>query len=199
MKDLELRKQMLAYVRRLTGSGWLVGTSGNMSVRNEEDGSFLITPSGIDYQEMKPEDLFRIEPDGTVIPGTGKPTSSLAFHLMVLKNRPDCKVVIHTHAPYASAASTITMRVPAVTFPALVYLGGDIPVAPFADNGSEEEAVNITKALGTNYQGMLMQNHGAVAIGKDLEDAWMNMAHLEECCQVWILAKSTGLEPKSLK
>jgi len=199
MKDLELRNQMLTYVRKLTDSGWLVGTSGNMSLRNEEDGSFLITPSGIDYQEMCPEDLFLIRKDGTVIPGTGKPTSSLAFHRMVLEARPDCNVVLHTHAPFATAASTITMSVPAVTFPALVYLGGNIPVADFADNGSEEEAVNITNALGKKYQGMLMQNHGAVAIGKDLEEAWSNMAHLEECCQVWILAKSTGLEPRSIK
>lgn len=198
MSDKELREKMLSYVRRLTDSGWLVGTSGNMSVRNEEDGSFLITPSSIDYQEMKTEDLFLVKADGSIVPGTGRPTSSLAFHKRVLSARPDCNVIIHTHAPYATAASTVTMEVPAVTFPALCYLGGAIPVAGFADNGSEQEARNITEALGKTHQAVLMQNHGAVAIGKSLEDAWMNMAHLEECCEVWILAKSTGINPKSL-
>lgn len=198
METGDLREEMLSYVRRLTGSGWLVGTSGNMSVRDEENGGFLITPSSIDYDVMKAEDLFFVKGSGEVVLGTGRPTSSLEFHKMLMKERPDCNVIIHTHAPYATAASTVTDRVPAVTFPALAYLGGDIPVSPFADNGSREEAENITKALGKTHQAVLMQNHGAVAIGKSLADAWMNMAHLEECCQVWILAKSTGLTPTSL-
>lgn len=200
MKDLKLREEMLTYVRKLTDSGWLVATSGNMSYRNKEDNTFLITPSGIDYQEMKPEDIFVIDADGNIVEGsgTGKPTSSLAFHKMVLDARPECNVVLHTHAPYATAASLVVKEVPAVTYPAFVYLGGAIPVAPFADNGSMEEATNITNAIGKTKNAVLMENHGAVAVGKSLEDAWMNMAHLEECCQIWAIAKSTGMEPTSL-
>ena len=193
MQANDLRKELLQYVRRLSQSGWVVGTSGNISLRNPEDDSLLITPSSVDYQQMREEDLFLVRSDGTLEGGLGRPTSSLAFHRLIMRERKDCMAILHTHAPYASAASVVTDLVPAVTLPIALYLGGEIPVSPYAENGSQQEAENIMRALGKDHYAVLMQNHGIVAIGNSLAQAWDNMGHAEECCRIWIYAKSTGL------
>lgn len=193
MDTKALRKELIRYVRQLSQSGWVVGTSGNISLRNPDDGTMLITPSSVDYQQMQEEDLFLVHPDGSLEGGLGRPTSSLAFHKLIMRQRKDCMAIIHTHAPYASAASVVTDAVPAVTLPAALYLGGAIPVSPYAENGSQQEAENIMSALGQEHNAVLMQNHGVVAIGGSLKQAWDNMGHAEECCRIWIYAKSTGL------
>jgi L-ribulose-5-phosphate 4-epimerase len=199
MNNEYLRKELIEYAKRLTDSGWVVGTSGNISARDEEDGSILLTPSGVKYNELKPEDLFLIKPDGQIIPGKGKPTSSMEFHLSIMKARPDCNVILHTHAVFATAASAITKTVPTVTLPSVLKLGGPISVSAYAENGSKEEAKNIVTALGDKGWGVIMQNHGAVSLGKDFEDAWLNMGYIEECSRVWIYCLSTGIKPSTIE
>lgn len=193
MEKQPLREELLGYVRRLSDSGWVVGTSGNMSVRDPQDDSFLITPSGVDYQAMRPEDLFLFYPDGRMVPGLGKPTSSLAFHKALMQARSDCMAIVHTHAIHGTAASLITNEVPMVTLPCALYLNGPICVSAYAQNGNAQEASNIVDAFGRKRNAVLMQNHGVATMGASLEEAWRNMAYAEECCRIWLLAASTGM------
>lgn len=197
MEHRDLCAQMLDYIRRLPGSGWVVGTSGNLSVR--AGGGFLITPSGVDYMEMTEEDLFYIRPDGGVEGGRGRPTSSLAFHRAVMERRPEIRVILHTHAPHAIAASAVTDYVPPVTLSAKIRLGGGIPVSRFADNGSPQEAENVVSALKDRYWAVLMENHGAVSLGADLQDAWLNMGYTEECCHAYMHCLGSGREINFIK
>ena len=188
-----MKQELLSYIRKLPASGWVVFTSGNISVRCE-DGSLIITPSNIPYETMTEDDLFEISPEGLILKaGKNRPTSSLRFHLALMKGRPDCKCVIHTHAPYCLAASAVTDVVPPVTLNAKLLLGEQgIRVSPYAENGSAEEAKNIMMAMADKNHACLMQNHGVVTIGASLKDAWTNMGYAEDCCRVWLLAKSTG-------
>jgi ribulose-5-phosphate 4-epimerase/fuculose-1-phosphate aldolase len=190
----EEKEKLLHYARMLNDVGWSVATSGNISVRTK-DNVIILTPSSIPYQTLKPEDLFELHPDGTLVPGKNTPTSSMRFHLEIMKNRPDCNAVIHAHSPYCIAASCVTKRVPPVTLNSRILIGNGIPVSPYAENGSDEEAAGIVATLGKMHNGLLMQNHGAVTIGEELEKAWLNMCYLEDCCKVWIFARSTGIEP----
>lgn len=194
MQDKErMKKELLSYIRKLPTSGWVVSTSGNMSVRCD-DGTIIITPSSTSYETMVEDDLFEVSPEGEILKaGKNRPTSSIRFHLALMKNRPDCKCIIHTHAPYCLAASTVTNTVPPVTLNAKLLLGeGGIRVSAYAENGSAIEAANVTTAMAESNHACLMQNHGVVTIGASLEEAWVNMGYAEDCCRVWLIAKSTG-------
>ena len=190
MKYQELRRQMIDYIRQLPQSGWVVGTSGNMSVRAGD--GMLITPSGVAYLEIKESDLFYVHADGTMEDGLGRPTSSLAFHRTIMKERPEVNVILHTHAPHAIGASAVSAHIPPLTLSVATRLGGGIPVSPYAENGSEQEAENILSALKHTYWAVLMQNHGAVSLGTDFNDAWLNMGYIEECCHAYLHCLSTG-------
>lgn len=195
----ELKEKMISFIRRLPESGWVFSTSGNMSVRCE-DGTILITPSSVPYETMTPEDIFELNSDGEIIKkGKNVPTSSLRFHVALMKERQDCNCVFHTHAQHCLAASLVTDHVPAVTLNEMLLLGKDgINVSPYAENGSEEEAANIVKAVGKNNNCCLMQNHGVITLGADIESAWVNMGYAEDCCKVWLLAESTGRKLTSI-
>lgn len=96
MQDKErMKKELLSYIRKLPTSGWVVSTSGNMSVRCD-DGTIIITPSSTSYETMVEDDLFEVSPEGEILKaGNNRPTSSIRFHLALMKNRPDCKCIIH--------------------------------------------------------------------------------------------------------
>ena len=194
MKE-QLKKEMISWIRRLPATGWLFSTSGNMSARCA-DGTILITPSAVEYETMHETDIFEFSADGVLQKkGKNRPTSSLRFHLALMNARPDCNCVLHTHAPYCLAASTVTDCVPPVTLNSKILLGKDgIRTAKYAENGSEEEARNIVETIGSDNHACLMQNHGVVTIGSSIEAAWLNMGYAEDCCRAWLLAKSTGLE-----
>lgn len=196
----KLKEKMISYIRMLPDSGWVFSTSGNMSARCD-DGTILITPSSVSYTIMKTEDLFEISPEGKIlVEGKNHPTSSLRFHLALMRERMDCNCVIHTHAPYCLAASTVTDVVPAVTLNEKILLASDgILTSPYAENGSEEEATNILKAIGKENNCCLMQNHGVVTIGADIDSAWIHMGYAEDCCRIWLLAQSTGRKVSYIK
>ncbi len=115
MKDnTELRKKIIGICLKLREQGYIFGTWGNVSCRLD-DGNILITPSKLDYAEMKPEDLPVISPDGSIVSGTRLPTSEREIHRGMMNRRPDIGAIIHTHSPYAMACSAIEGGIPAIT------------------------------------------------------------------------------------
>jgi L-fuculose-phosphate aldolase len=186
------REQVAAACARLAREGMVVGTAGNVSMRAE--GHVIVTPTGGVFGEMSAEDMAVVTRRGTVVEGERAPTSELALHLL-LYDRMDAGAVVHTHAPYATALSCVVDEVPAVHYSMLMF-GGSLKVAPYATFGSEELARNVEQAL-EGRTACLMQNHGHVGYGPELDYAVEASLLVEWACTVYWRARAIG-EPVAL-
>ncbi|POX44450.1 class II aldolase/adducin family protein [Streptomyces sp. Ru72] len=186
--------QLVATARRTVADGLVVGTSGNVSVRVGD--TVLVTPTGVPYERLTPGDVVGVDLDGRQVLGTLRPTSELPMHLAVYRTT-DARAVVHTHAPDATAVSTLVQELPLVHYMAAA-LGGAVRVAPYATYGTPELAENMLRAL-TDRSACLLQNHGTVAHGASLDQAYDRTAQLEWMCRVWLTASSVpGLTPHLL-
>ncbi|MYW13349.1 class II aldolase/adducin family protein [Streptomyces sp. SID2563] len=176
---------VVAAARRTAAEGLVVGTSGNVSLRVGD--TVLVTPSGVPYDRLRPEDLTGVDPEGNQTFGKLTPTSELPLHLAVYRNT-DAKAVVHTHAVHATAVSTLVTEVPSVHY-AAAMLGGTVRVAPYARYGTPELAANMLTAL-RDRTGCLLANHGTVTYGATLDEAYDRTAQLEWLCRVWLTASA---------
>lgn len=176
---------VVATARRTASEGLVVGTSGNVSAR--VGGTVLVTPSGVPYDRLRPEDLTGVDLEGNQVLGTLAPTSELPLHLAVYRNT-DAAAVVHTHAVHATAVSTLVAEVPSVHY-AAAMLGGPVRVAAYARYGTDELAENMLTAL-RDRTGCLLGNHGTVTYGASLDEAYDRTAQLEWLCRLWLTASS---------
>jgi L-fuculose-phosphate aldolase len=185
---------LVATARRTVSEGLVVGTSGNVSVRVGD--TVLVTPSGVPYDRLTPEDVTGVGLDGRQVLGTLVPTSELPMHLAVHRTT-DARAVVHTHAVHATAVSTLVPELPVIHY-MTAALGGPVRVAPYATYGSEELAENMLRAL-AGRTGCLLQNHGTMTYGATLDQAYDRTAQLEWMCRLWLTASSVpGLSPSLL-
>ncbi|MFJ3896692.1 class II aldolase/adducin family protein [Streptomyces sp. NPDC090083] len=185
---------LVATARRTVTDGLVVGTSGNVSVRVGD--TVLVTPSGVPYDRLTPADAVGVDLDGRQVLGTMLPTSELPMHLAVYR-RTGAQAVVHTHAVHATAVSTLVPELPSVHYMSGA-LGGPVRVAPYATYGTEQLAENMLHAL-TGRSACLLQNHGTIAYGGSLDQAFDRTAQLEWMCRLWLTASSVpGLSPSLL-
>ena len=199
----DAREAIVTTCQDLSRAGLVVGTAGNVSVR--EGDLVAVSPSGVRYAGLTPElvGVHRLdgpELDGTGLDGTGlkstaveaplAPTSELPLHLAIYTARPEVGAVVHTHSPAATALSALVDEVPAVHYYVAMF-GGPVLVAPYATYGTDELARNTVRAL-RDRTACLMANHGAVTVGQDLVTAHDKSAYLEWLCDVYLRASSAG-------
>ncbi|MFH8785725.1 class II aldolase/adducin family protein [Streptomyces roseoverticillatus] len=171
--------------RRTTADGLVVGTSGNVSAR--VGNVIVVTPSGVPYDRLTPRDVVAVDPEGRRLLGDLAPTSELPLHLAVYRAT-DAAAIVHTHAVHATAVSTLVDELPLIHYMAGA-LGGPVRVAPYALYGSDELAAHALEAL-AGRTGCLLRNHGTLAYGAGLDQAYDRTAQLEWMCRVWLTASS---------
>lgn len=186
-------ESLIATARRTVTDGLVVGTSGNVSVRLAD--VVLITPTGVPYDRLGPQDVTGVALDGTQVLGTLRPTSELPMHLAVYRAT-DAGAVVHTHAVHATAVSTLVPELPAVHY-MTGALGGPVRVAPYATYGTEQLADHILTAL-QDRTACLLQNHGTLAYAPTLDRAFTDTAQLEWMCHLWLTAASVPGHTPSL-
>ncbi len=173
--------------RRSADDGLVVGTSGNVSARVGD--LVLVTPSGVRYDRLGPDDLLAVGLDGSPRAGRLRPTSELELHLAVYRAT-DARAVVHTHATHATAVSTLVDELPAVHY-VCGAMGGSIRVAPYATYGTRELADAAVAAL-RDRTGCLLRNHGTVVYAHTLDQAYDNTRQLEWMSRVWLAAAAVG-------
>ncbi|MFI9830387.1 class II aldolase/adducin family protein [Streptomyces sp. NPDC051913] len=187
-------ERLVDAARRTVADGLVVGTSGNVSVR--VGGTVLVTPSGVPYDRLTPDDITGVGLDGRQVLGSLAPTSELPMHLAVYRST-DARAVVHTHAVHATAVSMLVPELPAVHYMSGA-LGGAVRVAPYATYGTEELAENMLHAL-ADRTACLLRNHGTITYGDTLDQAYDRTAQLEWMCRLWLTASSVpGLTPTLL-
>ncbi|MER7401529.1 class II aldolase/adducin family protein [Streptomyces sp. NPDC000070] len=187
-------EELVTTARRTVSDGLVVGTSGNVSVRVGD--TVLVTPSGVPYDRLAPDDVTGVGLDGRQVIGTLVPTSELPMHLAVYRTT-GARAVVHTHAVHATAVSTLVTELPLIHYMAAA-LGGPVRVAPYATYGTDELAENMLRAL-ADRSGCLLRNHGTITHGTSLDQAYDRTAQLEWMCRLWLTAASVpGLSPSLL-
>lgn len=169
----------------LAAAGLVVGTSGNVSVRDGD--RVLLSPTGVALAELTPGDVAAVTLDGEVL--SGAPTSELQLHLAIYR-RHDAGAIVHTHAPRATAVACVADELPVIHYQ-LLGMGGAIRVAPFAPFGTAELASAVCAAL-DGRRAALLANHGAVSYGATLAQALERAVVLEWACGVYLDAARVG-------
>lgn len=187
------RRSIVDACLEMQAKGLVVGTAGNVSVR--VDDLVAISPSGVAYEEMTPEDVCVVDLDGNKVDGDLEPSSELHLHLLVYKST-DAKAATHNHAPASTALGLVVDEVPTSHYYSAMF-GGTIRVAPYAMFGTDELAENVKNAL-KDRKGALMANHGAITTGPNLAKALSLLPYLEYVCEVQLRALATGLPIKVL-
>jgi L-fuculose-phosphate aldolase len=166
------------------------GAGGNLSVFDRAGGRVAISPSGIEYSDLQPEDVVITDLDGQVIEGQYTPSSELGFHLALYRQRPDVTAVLHTHSVYATTIACLGWEIPAVHY-LVGFSGHKVPLAPYATFGTPELARNVATGIG-DYNALLLANHGLVAVGADLGRAFNTAEEIELVARIYYQTKSLG-------
>jgi L-fuculose-phosphate aldolase len=190
------RNAIVAFGKKLLTSGLTAGTGGNLSVVNRKKNLIAVTPSGVDYLEMSPEDVALVGMDGGPIETSKcKPSSELLFHQALYRRRQDIQAVVHTHSVYATTLASLGWEIPPFHY-LVAYSGKKVPLASYATFGSEQLARNVAEAIGDN-NAVLMESHGVVTVGATLAKAFEAAEIIEYVARVYYLAKNLG-EPAIL-
>ncbi|HHV42386.1 MAG TPA: L-fuculose-phosphate aldolase [Clostridiaceae bacterium] len=196
MKMKEKILQIIEYGKRMSASGLTAGTGGNISVFDNAQGLMAITPSGIAYPEIRPDQIILVDvDDGKIVSGKAKVSSEVELHRIFYKYRTDLKALVHTHSAYATAYSCLNKTLPPVHY-LLAVAGVDVPCATYATYGTVELAQNVFAAM-ADRKACLMANHGLLAGGEDLAEAYNIAETIEFCCAVYCRATAMG-EPRIL-
>ena len=188
---VELRQQVAAYGVRMLEDGLTRGTVGYISVRDPESGLICSTPSSIPYPSIHAEDVIVSDVEGNIIEGKGKVSSEWNVQRDVYKSREDIHALVHTHSPFATTISSLHIDLPAASF-SLCYAGtGRVKCAGYHRFYSQELADDILDKL-QGSKAVLMANHGMLATGKNLAEAYNLAQEIEFCSEVYWRARCIG-------
>ena len=188
-----LREAVVQTCRDMSRLGVAKGTSGNVGVRHGE--GFLISPTGIAYDQMRPEQVVQVFWDGS-FDGETLPSSEWRFHRDILANRPDVSAVIHTHSAFATTLACLRKDVPPVHYMIAAAGGNTIRCTPYALFGEQTLSDYVLSAL-EGRKACLLANHGMIALGSDLTDALTVASEVEFLCELYWRALQAG-EPHIL-
>lgn len=185
------RQAVVRYGQAMLRANLTTGTGGNLSCVQREKSWVAISPSGVPYDELKPRDVVVVDLEGRKVEGELKPSSEIGFHLALYRHRRDIGAVVHTHSVYATTLACLHWEIPAVHY-LVGFAGPKVPVAPYATYGTADLARNVWQTMGTDYQAVLLANHGLVAVGASLPKALDTAEEIEFVARVFCQTKSIG-------
>ena len=185
------KKLIVETAHELVRKGFLMATGGNLSLRVKGQNAFAITPSNYDYMKMTPEDVCILDFDMNTLEGHLKPSVESAMHGAVYQARADVNAIVHTHQVYTSALTLIKSPIPALFDEQARFLGRSVEIIPYAPSGTGMLKNTVAKHVKNHNNAFMMQNHGALVFGHDMERAVHNVEILEKCAMAYLLAICT--------
>ena len=200
---LELKKEVIKYAQKLNSTNLSPLRSGNVSVRVIKDNieGFYLTPSGKRYEDLVTDDIvflsIKEEYDNLKLFNSSlNPSSEWRFHQDIYRKKKEAKAIVQAHSPHATAVSVHGKSIPAFHYMVALAGGDDIKCAEYATFGTTELSKNIINAL-EKRKACLMSNHGQVAFGTNLKQAFELAEEVENICHQYIIALKIG-NPKIL-
>jgi L-ribulose-5-phosphate 4-epimerase len=185
------KQQIVETAQHLVEKGYLMATGGNLSIRILGQNAFAVTPSNYNYMKMTPDDVCVLDFDLNMIEGKLKPSVESALHAGVYVTRADVNAVVHTHQIYASTLALINKPIPALFDEQVRFLGRSVEIIPYAPSGTGFLKNAIVKHIKNHNNAYILQNHGALCFGHDVERAAHNVEILEKCAITYLLALCT--------
>jgi L-ribulose-5-phosphate 4-epimerase len=186
-----LREQVWRLHLELPKNELVKWTGGNVSGRDPETGYVVIKPSGVRYEDLRPEHMVILDVEGKLVEGNLQPSSDTASHLYIYRRRPDVNGVVHTHSPYATAFAAVGKPIPVYLTAIADEFGGPIPCGGFALIGSEAIGQVVVESIGDS-PAVLLKNHGVFTIGKTAEAAVKAAVMVEDIARTVWLALQIG-------
>ena len=181
-----LRKELWRLHLELPKNNLVTWTGGNVSARDPASGYVGIKPSGVRYEDLKPEHIVIVNLDGQRVEGDLKPSSDTASHLYIYRHRQDVNGIVHTHSPYATAFAALGRSIPVYVTAIADEFGGPIPCGGFALIGGEEIGRVVVESIGDS-RAVLLKNHGVFTVGPTAEAAVKAAVMTEDVARtVWI-------------
>jgi len=189
----DLRAEVLAIARAMNAVGINRGAAGNVSAR--DGNGFIITPTGMPYDECLPDDLVKVGADGTAS-GKRKPSSEWRFHRDIYAAHPEAGAIVHAHSPFATSLACQELEIPAFHYMIARFGGDTLRCSTYATFGTQELSDAMLVAL-KDRRACLMAHHGMVVFGADLKEVLELAIELESLCEQYWRVLQLGV-PKLL-
>jgi L-fuculose-phosphate aldolase len=190
--EAQLRADIVEVGRRLYARGYTASNDGNVSVRLDKD-RLLMTPTSVCKGFMSPEMMVITDLEGRKLQGDRDPSSEMQMHLEVYRRRPDVQAVVHAHPPIATGFAVAGIALDRAVLAEVVTTLGSIPIAEYA-TPSTRELPEAVRQYVQAHDGMLLANHGALTLGKDLFSAYYKMETIEHFAKISFVARQLGGE-----
>lgn len=194
LSEHDLRREMVRVGRLVWERGFVAATDGNLSARMGAN-RLLVTASGVSKGFLSDEDLVIIRMDGEPVSSyrgrDSRPSTEIAMHLEVYRQRPDVNAVVHAHPPLATAFSIAGVSLARCVIPEVIVALGGIPTAEYATPGTPEVPVSIQQAIG-EYDAMILAHHGSLTVGDTLWEAYLRLEKVEHTAEITLAAQQLG-------
>ncbi len=191
MMLMTLRDLVCQANRALPKYGLVTWTSGNVSGRDPGSGLVVIKPSGVQFEDLTPENMVVVDLEGHLVEGDHGPSTDTASHVYVYQRRPDVLGIVHTHSNYATAFAAVGKSIPVCLTAIADEFGGPIPCAGYARIGGEQIGEEILRHIG-NSPAILMKQHGVFTVGSSAEKALKAAVMVEDVARTVWLAMQIG-------
>jgi L-fuculose-phosphate aldolase len=188
----DIARQIVLVCRRLYENRFVTAMDGNVSARLA-NGNVLTTRSAINKGRVTESDLVEVQPDGTPVTLSMKPSTELGMHLFIYNNRSDVQAVVHAHPTYATGFAAARIPLTDCVFPEVIVGLGAIPLASYATPSTAEVAESLAPYV-NNSDAILLANHGVVTYGSNLDDAYFKMEKVEHAAHITFVARMLGGE-----
>ncbi|TGE35459.1 class II aldolase/adducin family protein [Desulfosporosinus fructosivorans] len=188
---LVTRKAIVEKGMEMLATNLTVGTWGNISCRIPGENYIAITPTGMSYDKLVPEDIVILDTKGKTVKGSRKPSIEVPLHLAIYNAREDIQAIVHTHSAYATAMAAARREIPGAVEDLVQIVGGNVRVNEYALPGTAQLGINTVKAM-AGRNAVLLANHGMLGAGRSLEEAFRVCQVVEKSAQVTIIAQLMG-------
>ena len=168
---------------------WMAG--GTVCAHDPQTGYVVVTPSGLDYERLTPDDMIVTDMDMNLVEGKYRPSVALNLWIGFMRTRPELNAVVHTHSPYATAFSVAYQSIPVITETMADWFGQPVPVTRYLSVEDPEFPILPIKVMGDGYA-ILLGNHGPITVGKTLEHALERAVTLEEAARTYSITRTIG-------
>lgn len=190
MTEKEIREQICEVGSRVWQKNWVAANDGNLSMRLD-DNFVITTPTGVSKGFMSPDMLIKVDMDGNIRSGYLKPSSEIKIHLEAYRRREDKRAVVHAHPPVCTGYAVANIPLDFKTLPEIIITLGQVPLAKYGTPSTHELSDSIADLI-VCYDAVLLANHGAMTIGKDIMDAYYNMERVEHFAAISLVAHQLG-------
>jgi L-fuculose-phosphate aldolase len=188
--DSATRRKIVDVCRRLYAKGLIAGGEGNVSVRVGAN-RIVVTPAGASKGDLQPAGLVVIDAAGKTVRGRGGPSTEIAMHLCIYRNRPDVGAVVHAHPPIATALAVVGESFAEPVLPEMIVAVGPVALVPYATPGTAALA-DCLEAFLPDHDAFLLANHGVTTVGPTVEVAYARMESLEHSARILLAARLLG-------